>query len=224
MEEKTEEIRGTYPPKSFLRLFWDQQLMAMKTKESRQVRWHPMIIKWCLKLKFLSSRAYGTLRSVLTLPSDRTLRDYTHWIDSSPGFHADVDKQLVEEAKVKTCPDFQKYVCLLFDEVRIKEDLVYDKHTSQIIGFINLGDVNNQLSRFQRSHTSSDTDDSSPSPPPVAKHMLVFMVRGIFSTLEFPYAQFPCGTTSGGEIFPLVWECIKRLEACGLKVCLWIRL
>ena len=120
MEEKTEEIRGTYPPKSFLRLFWDQQLMAMKTKERRQVRWHPMIIKWCLKLKFLSSRAYGALRSVLTLPSERTLRDYTHWIDSSPGFHADVDKQLVEEAKVKTCPDFQKYVCLLFDKVRIK--------------------------------------------------------------------------------------------------------
>lgn len=160
MEEKTEEIRGTYPPNSFLRLFRDQQLMAMKNKECRQVRWHPMIIKWCLSLKFLSSRAYGALRSVLTLPSERTLRDYTHWIDSSTGFHADVDKQLMDEAKVKTCPDFQKYVCLLLDEVRIKEDLVYDKHTSQIIGFINLGDVNNQLSRFQRSHTSSDTDGS----------------------------------------------------------------
>ena len=215
MEEKTSEIQETYPAGSFLRLFWDQQLMAIKSKERRQVRWHPMIIKWCLNLKFMSSRAYGALRSVLSFPSERTLRDYTHWIDSTPGFHADVDKQLMEEAKVKTIPDFQKYVCLLLDEVRIKEDLVYDKHTSQIIGFINLGDVNNQLLRFQCSQTS-DTDNSLP--PPVAKHMLVFMVRGLFSKLEFPYVQFPCGTTSGGVVFPLVWECIKRLEACGLKV------
>ena len=153
MEEKTSEIQETYPTGSFLRLFWDQQLMAIKSKERQQVRWHPMIIKWCLNLKFMSSKAYGALRSVLSLPSERTLRDYTHWINSSSGFHSDVDKQLKEEAKVKTIPEFQKYVCLLFDEVRIKEDLVYDKHTSQIIGFINLGDVNNQLLRFQRSQT-----------------------------------------------------------------------
>ena len=134
MEEKTSEIQEKYPPGSFLRLFWDQQLMALKTKEHRLVRWHPMIIKWCLNLKFMSSRAYGALRSVLSLPSERTFQDYTNWIDSSPGFHADIDKQLMEEAKVKTSPDFQKYMtlCLLFDEVRIKEDLVYDKNKSEM--------------------------------------------------------------------------------------------
>ena len=217
MEEKTDEIREMYPPGSFLRLFWDQQLMAVQTKERRQLRWHPMMIKWCLNLKFLSSGAYGALRSVLSLPSERTLRDYTHWIDSSPGFHADIDKQLMDEARVKTIPDFQKYVCLLMDEVRIKEDLVYDKHSSQIIGFINLGHVNNQLLRFQRLQTS---DADSSLPPPVAKHMLVFMVRGLFQHLEFPYVQFPCDNLSGDVTFPLVWECIKRLEACGLKVCI----
>jgi hypothetical protein len=75
MEEKTSEIEETYPAGSFLRLFWDQQLMALRSKERRQVRWHPMIIKWCLNLKFMSSRAYGALRSVLSLPSERTLRD-----------------------------------------------------------------------------------------------------------------------------------------------------
>ena len=217
MEEKTEEIQGKYPPNSFLRLFWDQQLMALKTKERRQARWHPMIIKWCLNLKFLSSRAYGALQSVLTLPSERTLRDYSHWIDSSPDLHADVDKQLMEEARVRTCPDFLKYVCLMLDEVGIKEDLVYDKHTSQIIGFINLGDINNQLFRFQCSHTASDPDDSPPSPPPVANTCLCSCCVG-FS------ADSNSHTTSGGEIFPLVWECIKRLEACGLKVCSLIRL
>ena len=75
---------------------------TVQTREQRQLRSHPMIIKWCLNLKFLSSGAYGALRSVLSLPSERTLRDYTHWIDSSPGFHADVDKQLMDEAKIKS--------------------------------------------------------------------------------------------------------------------------
>ena len=121
----------------------------------------------------------------------------------------------MDEAKVKTIPDLRKYVCLLLDEVRIKEDLVYDKHSSQIIGFINLGDVNNQLLRFQQLQTSNE--DSS-LPPPVAKHMLVFMVRGIFQYLEFPYVQFPCDNLSGDVTFPLVWECIKQLEAGDLKV------
>ena len=170
-----------------------------------------MIIKWCLNLKFLSSRAYGALRFVQTLPSERTLHDYTHWIDSSPGFHADVDKQLMEEAKVNTCPDFQKYVCLLLDEVRIKKDPVYDKHTSQIIGFINLGDANNQLSRFQCSHTASDPDDSPPCPPLVAKHMLLFMVRGILAhsnshTRNFHVVQFSVGVGMHKEIGSLWFE------------------
>ena len=36
-------------------------------------------------------------------------------------------------------------MCLCFDEVRIKEQLVDDKHSCEIIGFVNLGDVNNEL-------------------------------------------------------------------------------
>ena len=96
MEEKTAEIRENYPEDSFRRLFWEQQLNALKTKEKRQLRWHPAIIKWCLHLKFKSSGAYNALRStgVLTLPSERTLRDYTHWAKGGVGFKSDVNEQL----------------------------------------------------------------------------------------------------------------------------------
>ena len=87
------------------------------------------------------------------LPSERTLRDYTHWVEAASGFSEDVDRQLMKEAKIKSIPDFQKYICLVFDEVRIKEDLVYDKHSSQIIGFVNLGNINNQLLELERSQT-----------------------------------------------------------------------
>ena len=35
------------------------------------------------------------------------------------------------------------------DEVHIKNELVYDKHHSSLIGFVNLGDTNNQLLEFE---------------------------------------------------------------------------
>ena len=34
-------------------------------------------------------------------------------------------QQLYREAKIDSIPDYQKYVCLVFDEVKVKEDLVY---------------------------------------------------------------------------------------------------
>ena len=172
-----------------------------------------MLIKWCLNLKLLLSSSYRALRSsgVLVLPSERTLRDYTHWVESASGFSCDLDRQLMKEANVKSIPDFQKFICLVFDDVRVKEDLVYDKHSSQIIGFVNLGKVNNQLLELERSQTGE-------CKPPVATHMLVFMVRGLFSSLEFPYVQVPTSSLSGDVLFPIMWECIKHLEACDFKV------
>lgn len=178
----------------FQRLFWEQQLEALQAKDGCQQRWHPMLIKWWLNLKLPSSSSYNALCStgVLVLPSDRTLRDYTHWMQASLGFPSDTDKQLKDEAKIDSIPEYQKYICLAFDEVHIKEDLVYDKNSSQIIGFVNLGNVNNQLLEFEHSQTGE-------SQPRVATHMLVFMVRGLFSCLEFPYAQVP---TSSQTSFP----------------------
>ena len=48
--------------------------------------------------------------------------------------------------------------------------------------------------------------------------MLVFMVRGLFSRLEYPYVQFPCHTLSSDEMFDPFWEAVSRLERLGLKV------
>jgi hypothetical protein len=44
----------------------------------------------------------------------------------------DVDEQLMLVGKVKTCPEREKYVCILMDEMHIKSDLVYDKHSGEL--------------------------------------------------------------------------------------------
>ena len=62
-------------------------------------------------------------------------RDYTHYFKSKTGFQSEVDKMLVEEVSLGSYTDWQKYVVILFDEMKVRESLVYDKHSSQVIGF-----------------------------------------------------------------------------------------
>ena len=191
-----------------------EQLEALRVRDKRQIRWHPMMIRWCLSLKLISSASYRALRSsnLLVLPSERTLRDYTHFVKAKPGFQPEIDEQLCRNAKLDSIPDFQKYVCLVFDEIKVKEDLVYDKHSADLLGFVRIGDVNEHLSRFE------ETKSSVTPKPKLATHVLTFMVSGILSDLEFPYASFPCTSLSGDQLYSLVWGCIRRLEACGFKV------
>ena len=109
----------------------------------------------------------------------------------------EVDEQLMEVAKLATVPEYKKCVCLVFDEVKIREDLVYDKNSFRIVGFVDIGDHNNHMLELERVQRREQHK-------PIASNMLVFMVRGLFSHLEFPYVQFPCTSLSSDTIFPLV--------------------
>ena len=94
-----------------------------------------------------------------------------------------------------------RFVIVVFDEMKILEDLVYDKTGVYLHGFVNLGDVNQQLRKLEQSVNKDE-------PPQLATHMLTLMVRGLFISLEFPYASFPTtGKSILGEIPDLqhVW-------------------
>ena len=73
MSEYSANVKKKYAENSFHMLFWDQQ-MKMLAKDPKQRRWHPMLIRWCLHLKMMSSAAYNSFREVLTLPCGRTLQ------------------------------------------------------------------------------------------------------------------------------------------------------
>jgi hypothetical protein len=82
-------------------------------------------------LRHLSSSAYEMVRTtgLLHLPSQRTLRDYTYYTEACHGFSASVDQQLRKVARIESCRLMEQYVVLIMDEMHIREDLVYDKHT-----------------------------------------------------------------------------------------------
>ena len=87
------------------------------------------MIKWCIHLQHHSSGCYEALRKsgCISLPSQRTLRDYTHIAAAGSGFSTAVDQQLIDAAELVTCPEWKKCVVVLLDEMHIREDLVYNK-------------------------------------------------------------------------------------------------
>lgn len=162
-----------------------------------------------MNLKLLSSSAYHSLSTsgFIKLPSERTLRDYTHIFKSTTGFQSEVDGMLRKEVKDES---WKNYVVLLVDEMKVKESLVYDKHSCEVIGFVELNDINHQINQLE-SQTANNR-------PPIATHLLTFMVRGLFTSCKFPYAHFPTDSLTGDQMFPIVWEAIERLERIGFKV------
>lgn len=87
--------------------------------------------RWCIYLRHLSSSAYELLctSGVLKLPSQRTLRDYTYYTQSCNGFSVSVDRQIMDMANINSCPERDKYVIIILDEMHIREDIVYDKQS-----------------------------------------------------------------------------------------------
>ena len=94
------------------------------------------------------------------------------------------------------------------------------RDTGQLIGFVDLGDINNHLSNFKHSMSNESEADDHTYTPSLAKSMLVFMVRGLFTKLKFPYAQFPCVALAGEQMFLPFWQAVARLERIGFKVCI----
>ena len=132
--QESETVLRAFSEGSFARIFWEQQLDAVSCRDKRGMRWHPLIVKWCLYLRHKSSSAYELLRESGCL-TQRTLRDYTHHMKSAIGFSAEVDHQFAQVAQLETSQEFQKYILLLIDEMYVREELVYRKNTGTLVGF-----------------------------------------------------------------------------------------
>ncbi len=134
MEDCSSKVSAQYPDGSLPCMFWEQQLKAASCSDKRQMRWHPIMIRWCLYLCHKSSSGYETLRQsgCISLPSQRTLRDYTHYHTTTIGFSDDVDEQLMNAADVSNLKEYQKCVAVIMDEMHIREGLVYNKHSGAL--------------------------------------------------------------------------------------------
>ena len=84
----------------FMNLFWQQQKKLLKSSATG-VRYHPMIIRFCLSLAAKFPSCYEELRNskVLVLPSQRRLRDYRNATRPQRGFQEEVIQEVKSEAQ-----------------------------------------------------------------------------------------------------------------------------
>ena len=198
---------STLPP--FMKLFWEEQQKYVQTSQ-KGIRYHPAIIRKCLSLLAKSPAAYDELRydekkgtGFLILPSKRRLRDYKNYIRPERGFNHLVIKELKE--KTKDFSEHERFMVLCFDEMKVEENLVWDKHNGELIGFVDLGDSN--------LHEATGTGDE------IASHILVFLVRGVVNPIKFSLATFATKGATATQIFPLFWKAVSILElSVDLKV------
>ena len=201
MDDNSESMSSISP---FMKLFWEQQKKIFG--KGTGVRYHPMIIRFCLSLASKSASTYDELRSsnILTLPSRRTLRDYKNAVKPEAGFNPEVIQELIKVAT--PLEGHQRYVVLSFDEMKIKENLVYDKYTGQLIGYVDLGDPELNFSSFKDHNV-------------LATHVLVLYIRGIASDLKFEVGYFGTKDVTAHQIMLTFWRAISILEdTCNLLV------
>ena len=129
------------PP--FMKLFWEEQQKYVQSSSRSSIRYHHMIIKYCLNLAAKSSSTYIDLQYdsksgsvILVLPSLRTFRDYKNYIKPTRGFNPAVIKELA--TKTSSCQPMERFVSIIFDEMKIQKDLVWDKYSGELISFVDL--------------------------------------------------------------------------------------
>jgi len=87
--------------------------------------------------------------------------------------------------------------------VTVKQDLVYNATTGDVVGFVNIGE------RFDK-HSNSK----------LASHALTVYAKSFCGNpgLKYPVAYFASDSITGSQLTSIMWEAVGVLEHSGLKV------
>ncbi len=202
--------KDKFPGNSDVDMFLREQVKAASRKSCHGFKWNPQIIRWCLYLHKMSSSTYAALRAskYLRLPSERLLFEFGNYMTSKPGFPVELPNHISEE--INKCGEGQFY-SLIFDEMKIQEELVYKHSTGEMIGFVHLNECENAL-------MSLINADGTVKQKALATQVLQLTVRGLTCGLHFQYAYFGTNCVTSKQLYGIVMEAIARLEMEGVKI------
>lgn len=163
----------------------------------------PEVRIFCLTVHFYSPRAFEYIRSVFNqnLPCIRTIQKWCSVVDTSPGFtlcSMDILRAKIEELKTK---NVQPTVSLIFDEMAIRKQSLYDPVEKDFKGHVTAGrPVDHEMCT------------------PLAKDALVLMVSGIQDEFKIPIAYFFINGLCAEEKAAMINEALFRLNQIGAIV------
>ena len=99
----------------------------------------------------------------------------------------------------------ERFVTILIDEMKIQEDLIWDKYTGELIEFVDLGDGDVNAATLDKLNE-------------LATHVLVVMVKSIVNPLSISLATFATTGVSSFQLMPIFWKANRYLEKINLKV------
>jgi hypothetical protein len=160
--------------------------------------------RWNLEEKILalsllkrSRKCYKLLQTLFPLPSGRTLQSLLNTVQFRTGINPQVIKTL--KLSVKKKPEIDRYCCLLFEEMSIRENIRFNQKFDFIEGFQDHGSERRTCQ--------------------LANHALVFMVRGVHRKWKQPLAYYlSCGSTKAEMLVQLLDEVLDACHEVGLHV------
>ena len=84
--------------------------------------------------------------------------------------------------------------------MKIKSNLVFDKHSGELINYLDLGDPEKIFATTEQENNT------------LATHAFVFYLRGIVTNLKYSFAYFATNGVTSGQFMPLFWEDLAILE------------
>ena len=184
--------------------------------------WHALIIRWCLTIYLKLPSAFKHLRtlSFLFIPCKNSLLNYINFTDPGCGFNIDVISRLVQQIKFSEINEFEKNVSLIFDKIKIKSELVFNKATGKLVGSCEMGEINDEIKKFNKAMESQVATEKQSLEPgskrDIVKYVIMFMVRGIFSNLQYAFGHCASEGFDSGQICSCALETIHMLESIRL--------
>ena len=80
--------------------------------------------------------------------------------------------------------------------MKIQENLVWDKHSGELIGFVDLGDINVNFATLKSTQTLSP-------------HVLAFLIKSVVNPLSYSFATFATDGIMAYQIMPIFWQAVK---------------
>lgn len=167
-------------------------------KKTKRI-WNEGEKKLSQSIHFKSPACYKFLRDKLgfNLPSERSLNKWCPLKNLSPG----IDLNLISNLKTvfEKMNENDKACVLLFDEIKIRTEIDYNKCIDEIIGLVDYGD---------RKELKAGS------------YICTFMVRGIFSNWKYPLSfVITENPISSNDLEDIIKRNLSVAKDLGLKIC-----
>ena len=89
--------------------------------------------------------------------------------------------------------------------MKVQEDLVWDKYSGELIGFVDLGDIQTNYATLKNVRE-------------LASYVLVFHVKSVVNPLSYSLATFATTGVTSTQLMLIFWKAVRYLESINLKV------